>query len=191
MCSIQSLPPVWLASPSTGRRRSEIIDQTHTAKHQPLPTSGDDHINGGGGNDFLAGLAGNDVINGGSGSDTLIGGPGNDTLTGGGGHDTFVFNFSSDGVDTIKDFWSKDILQISASGFGGGLIAGAKPSLVSVSDVAAADHSGSHGYFIFDNAGADAGTLYWDPTGGTSEDAIAFAKLQGVSSLLPSDFHVV
>lgn len=47
------------------------------------------------------------------------------------------------------------------------------------------------GVFLFDNAGANKGTLYWDANGGSGADAIALAKLQGVSSLTPSDFHVV
>jgi hypothetical protein len=47
------------------------------------------------------------------------------------------------------------------------------------------------GYFIFDNAGASIGTVYWDATGGSGADAVPFAVLQGVTSLLPSDFHLV
>ncbi|MDJ0717087.1 MAG: calcium-binding protein, partial [Prochloraceae cyanobacterium] len=45
-----------------------------------------------------------DSINGGSGGDILEGGSGNDTLSGQSGADKFVFNSSSQGIDTIEDF---------------------------------------------------------------------------------------
>jgi hypothetical protein len=83
-----------------------------------------------------------------------------------------------------------DYLQISATGFGGGLGAGDLASLVTVADLAAAT-GGEGGYFIFDNSGDNVGTVYWDETGGTSDDAQAFARLAAGTPLLPSDFHVV
>ena len=77
-------------------------------------------LNGGAGNDTLDGGAGNDTLIGGAGNDTLIGGAGNDTLTGGAGADKFRFNFLSEKVDTIQDFfWPEgDKIEVSASGFG-------------------------------------------------------------------------
>ncbi|MCA2778027.1 MAG: pre-peptidase C-terminal domain-containing protein [Microcystis sp. M136S2] len=70
--------------------------------------------------DALAGVGGNDTINGGLGDDTIDGGAGNDTLTGGAGADKFRFNFLSEKVDTIQDFFSTqgDKIEVSASGFG-------------------------------------------------------------------------
>jgi len=62
--------------------------------------------------------------------------------------------------------------------------------LQTVADVANASSAGNTGYFIFDNSGTNSGTIYWDPTGGSSGDAVAFAKING-TTLLPSDFHVV
>ena len=50
---------------------------------------------------------------------------------------------------------------------------------------------GVGGYFIFDNAGPGSGTLYWDPTGGSGSDAVAFVQLVGVSSLQASDLHLL
>ena len=47
------------------------------------------------------------------------------------------------------------------------------------------------GTFIFDNAGPNQSTVYFDATGGSGADATPVAKLTGVSTLLPSDFHVV
>ena len=79
-------------------------------------------IVGGGGNDLLNGKDNYfDTLHGGTGSDTLDGGRGKDILTGGTGADRFIFNSVADGLDTITDFNSaeSDLIQISASGFGG------------------------------------------------------------------------
>jgi len=77
-------------------------------------------LTGNSGSNVLDGGLGNDSINGGDGVDTLIGGAGNDTLTGGAGADKFRFNFLSEKVDTIQDFfWPQgDKIEVSASGFG-------------------------------------------------------------------------
>jgi VCBS repeat-containing protein len=143
-------------------------------------------------NNTLTGTGESDTLNGGKGNDTLTGLGGPDNLTGGNGADIFLFNFANEGVDTITDFkvGGADKIRVSASGFGGGLVAGATVSLTTTGDFAGAFSAGSNGYFIFDNAGADSG-VYWDPTGGDSTDAVLFVKLSGVTSLLPSDFHVV
>ena len=79
-----------------------------------------DTITGNSTNNSLNGGAGNDTLDGGAGNDTLIGGAGNDTLTGGAGADKFRFNFLSEKVDTIQDFfWPEgDKIEVSASGFG-------------------------------------------------------------------------
>jgi hypothetical protein len=37
--------------------------------------------------------------------------------------------------------------------------------------------SGASGTFIYETGGLDAGTPYWDPSGGSADDAIALAKL--------------
>lgn len=70
---------------------------------------GDDLIYGNGGNDKLYGDAGNDIIWGGSGDDIIWGGSGNDTFWGGADKDTFVL-VRGQGVDTIMDFTSQDVL---------------------------------------------------------------------------------
>jgi hypothetical protein len=71
------------------------------------------------------------------------------------------------------------------------LTSGATATLVTAASATTASHGGTTGYFIFDNAGADAGTVLWDPTGGSGADAVVVTKLQGVTSLLPSDIHIV
>ena len=156
-----------------------------------LGSAFDDTITGSKVANAMKGGDGNDVLNGGAGDDLLFGGNGNDTLTGGTGADGFVFNTPNEGADTITDFVSgSDWLRIAASAFGGGLAAGQQPTLVTVED--RHDAPPSHtGTFIFDNAGADAGTLYWDADGGRTGDAKVIAHLTGVTSLTPSDFHIV
>lgn len=63
--------------------------------------------------------------------------------------------------------------------------------MLAVADVSTADNGGTDGYFIYDNAGLNAGTIYWDATGGSGSDAVAFAKITAGSALQPTDFHVV
>src|SRR5262245_59263147 len=105
---------------------------------------------------------------GGAGNDTSTGGAGNDRLTGGGGTDIFAFTCPTDGIDTIADFTSgQDVLQISAAGFGGGLVAGSLSADVFLADanpLATISASGD-GRFLFDIAGSGLGTLYWDADG--------------------------
>jgi VCBS repeat-containing protein len=156
---------------------------------------GDDQLSGGDGLDNLNGEAGNDVIAGGSdddflsggeGDDLLSGGSGSDVLTGGVGADIFDFQFASDGPDEITDLVSgTDKIQVSASGFGGGLVAGGAVSLVSGTDPTA---SNSTGQFLFDT---DDGRLLWDADGTGSGGAVLVATLSNIPSLQASDFAVI
>ena len=72
------------------------------------------------------GVDGDDTVVGKGGNDTLIGGTGADTLMPGNGKDTILYTspyFA--GVDEIQGFsFTDDTLAFSASGFGGGLVAG-------------------------------------------------------------------
>ncbi|MHC5673226.1 calcium-binding protein [Nostoc sp.] len=91
-----------------------------------------DNLTGGNGNDRLTGNAGANTLNGGSGDDNLdgrdgndilIGGLGRDILAGGAGADIFRYNSALEGGDIINDLNASqgDKIQVSASGFGGGL----------------------------------------------------------------------
>jgi serralysin len=137
------------------------------------------------------GGAGDDCIIGNEANNRITGGAGNDTLTGHAGVDTFVFLHPTDGVDTITDFSSVDLLAVSAAGFGGGLVAGGSVTLIMGADAATAFNEGAGGYFIFDNAGADAGTVFWDQNGAGGDDAVALVRLQNFNALQPGDFVVV
>ena len=156
-----------------------------------LTLTGHDAINGTG-NTLDNVITGNDAVNtlkGGDGNDTLIGGGGNDVLFGGAGADTFQFNAPGSGIDNVRDFThGADVLEILVADYGGGLVAGTDAIVVNAVSTASASHAGPGGYFIFDQSGAGATTLYWDATGGSGSDAVAVAKLTGVTSLSTSDF---
>lgn len=80
---------------------------------------GDDVLKGRGGDDVLYGGASDDALWGNDGDDILYGGAGNDTMKGGDGRDTFVFDESAfDGVDTIRDMRSNDMIEIRDVLFG-------------------------------------------------------------------------
>jgi Ca2+-binding RTX toxin-like protein len=139
----------------------------------------------------ITGTAAADNMQGGAGTDRLIAAGAADFLGGGSGPDTFVFNLPSEGMDTVSDFISgTDQLEISATGFGGGLTVGGAATLIEAADADSAFKAGANGYFIFDSDGADAGTVYWDANGDSGTDAVAIAQLVGVTSLLVSDFIV-
>ncbi len=107
-----------------------------------------DSLDGGSENDTLEGQAGFDVLIGGSGDDLLVGGSDNDTLTGCIGADRFRFDVgvNRQGIDTITDFDSEDVLELSQSvfglsqGMGTQIVAG---EFASVSSLASAETSGA------------------------------------------------
>jgi len=76
--------------------------------------------------DRLSGGAGHDVLDGGRYADRLSGGGGFDILTDGLGRDTFVFAAPRTDNDLITDWRPAqgDRIEIDASAFGGGLVAG-------------------------------------------------------------------
>jgi VCBS repeat-containing protein/ELWxxDGT repeat protein len=177
---------LYVYDPDTGG--VSLVDDLNpgSANAQPFGFTGVEIAGG----STLDGTAGDDLLVGGDDADRLTGGPGDDLLLGGDDADTLVFNTPADGVDTIGGFVSgEDMLEISASGFGGNLAAGQPVTLLTAADYAGVT-GGADGYFIYDTDGADAGTVYWDPTGGSAVDALAFATLQGNPALLASDFIV-
>ncbi len=155
--------------------------------------AGNDTVNGGSGNDTLLGSAGNDLLVGGAGADSLLGGADNDTLVGGAGADSMnggagadIFRFSTlaEAGDTIFGFRAADDqFEISAAGFGGGLVAGGSVALKSglVATTAGAQ-------FLFDRA---SGTLEWDADGVGGADALVIAHFMQSSQVTAADFIIV
>jgi Ca2+-binding RTX toxin-like protein len=142
------------------------------------------------GNDTLIGGAGNNRLVGSGGNDRLSGGAGTDTLTGGAGADAFVVNGPADGVDRITDFTpGTDFMEILGAAFNDQLVAGVTPTLITAASNTAAN-SGAQPYFIYDNFGANAGTLYCDANGGSGADAVAIAILTGTPVLAATDLHI-
>ena len=144
-------------------------------------------IYGNSGANTLTGTSDADNIEGGGGADRLVGGLGADTTWGGAGADTFVFNFSTEGKDTTDFISGVDTIEVSAAGFGGGLLAGGEVTLVTAASAAAATTGGADGYFIYSTGDK---TIYWDANGGSGADAV---ELLGIPSagVLASDFHLV
>lgn len=136
--------------------------------------------------DYIDGEAGDDTLSGGDGDDSLEGDGGNDILTGGAGVDLFVYNGTADGVDTITDFEvGVDKIQVSAGGFGGGLVAGGAVTFIAGSDpVGAADG----GVFLYDT---DDGRLWFDFDGDDGiGPGIHLATLIGAPNINADNFLV-
>lgn len=133
------------------------------------------------------GNGGNDLLTGGSGRDTLVGGRGNDTLIGGSNPDSFSFGSPTEGIDTISDFFVReDTILVSATGFGGGLVAGAAITadqfVLGTSAVDATDR------FIYNRAN---GALSFDLDGVGGASQVQIATLSTNLSLTNNDIFVV
>lgn len=149
-------------------------------------------VTGTSGNDTLLGGAGADTLTGGAGNDLLIGGPGADRLDGGLGLDTFRFNAPGEGVDTINGYViADDRIEVSAAGFGGGLLAGidllATGRYVENTTGRATSAAGI-GQFIFET---DAARLWWDADGAGGAAAVQVARLTGLTTLGAGEIVVI
>ena len=100
-------------------------------------------------------LSGNDTITGSVNGDTLAGYAGNDTISGGTGNDTFVFEASGNGIDTLADFASGDIIRINSAAFASAIIAG-DGSNVGANQVQLASSGGTTTLYIGTDATAGA-----------------------------------
>lgn len=125
--------------------------------------AGADTLVGGSGNGLLFGGEGNDSLSEGSGNDVLEGGAGADTMLGGSGNDIFVFNNASEGGDCIRDFKpTEDVIALSKAGFG----VADETQVVLVAGMGDTE-AGKPALHFQDTTGK----LYWDPTGGATDDA--------------------
>jgi hypothetical protein len=149
-------------------------------------SDGNDVILGGAGADQLEGNADHDLIYGEEGDDRIFGGLESDTLSGGQGDDTFVFLSPAEGGDTIGDFApGADKIEVSASGFGGGLAAGALAVNRLVNGTVATE---TFGQFLYNSA---TGQLAWDADGTGAGVAVLLATLSGAPAITAADFTVV
>ncbi|PSF38270.1 calcium-binding protein [Aphanothece hegewaldii CCALA 016] len=126
--------------------------------------AGIDTLFGNNGQDTLLGGNGNDILYGGLGNDILVGGLGNDKLTGGAGNDFFRFFSPAEGIDQINDYVViNDTIQVSAAGFGGGLVVGTLPAARFVIGAGATNavqrfiYNNLNGFFYFDQDGLGGG----------------------------------
>ncbi|MEH1768590.1 beta strand repeat-containing protein [Nostoc sp.] len=150
--------------------------------------SGNDTIIGGAGNDILtASYSGNNTLYGGFGNDILTGESGNDTLYGGDGIDTFNFYSYDEGFDRIYDFnAANEVIQVSSTGFGGGL----SPGILLASQFRiGTSATTSSQRFIYDST---TGGLFFDQDGSAGAFAkVQFAQLSAGLSLTENNFVVV
>jgi Ca2+-binding RTX toxin-like protein len=140
------------------------------------------------GNDTLLGGGGNDILLGGEGKDTLYGGDGDDTLDGGAGADVFRYLTPTDGGDTIEGFVSGvDRLQISITGFGGGL-SGSTLTAAQFTANSTGLATGAGGQFVYQT---DAGMLWWDADGSGVGAQVSIGTFSSLPFLTASDFTLI
>lgn len=137
--------------------------------------------------DNIIGSNNSDLLFGYNGNDLLTGGKGDDILYGGDGTDTFAFNNYNQGIDTLVDFDTTDeVIQVSATGFGGSLAVGtlsAGKFTIGSSATAIAQR------FIYDNI---TGALFFDQDGSAGAfNQVQFAQLSSGMSLKATHFVVV
>ncbi|NEO36602.1 MAG: matrixin family metalloprotease [Moorea sp. SIOASIH] len=144
-------------------------------------------INGNSASNYIWSGRGHDTLNGGAGDDILYGGTGNDVLSGGTGADKFFFNITTEGIDYITDFVSQqgDKLQISASGFGSGLVQGILDVGQFVLGAAALD---TNDRFIYDRS---SGLLSFDADGSGTLGAVQVANFSNKTALTNTDILIV
>jgi serralysin len=135
------------------------------------------------------GNAGDNTIYGyGVGDNIIDGGDGIDNLFGGAGNDTFILSKNS--ADNIGDFGvGNDKLQISASDFGGGLIANtsllSNQWLLGTGDTVATDISQR---FIYNSSNGD---LFFDIDGSDATAKVKIATLAGNPNLGVGNFSIL
>jgi Ca2+-binding RTX toxin-like protein len=163
----------------------DAAGDSYTNIHNVQGSAYADTIYGDNSGDTLTGGAGADTIVGGSGNDVIVGSAGADILTGGLGANQFRYNTASEGGDTITDFVAaqRDKIYVSASGFGGGLVAGA----LSASQFADGAANAATGQFVWVAATHD---LYWDSDGTGATAPKLIATLTGVTTLTAASIQV-
>jgi Ca2+-binding RTX toxin-like protein len=153
--------------------------------------SANNTITGNTGNNTLTGGDGIDTLTGGTGNDILVGGTGADILTGGIGSDIFRFNIANEGLDNIKDFKvaELDIIQVSAAGFGGGLVVGNLDVSQFISGAGITSANSSSQRFIYNTTN---GALFYDADGNAvGSSAVQIATLTGLPAINNSHIAII
>ena len=168
----------------------EALGDTYSSIENLLGSSFNDRLVGDGASNVLTGGGGGDTLIGNNGDDKLIGGLGADTLNGGAGKDLYIYLAPNEGSDLIQGFVAKDDqIQISASGFGGGLVAGQKlvagVTFISNTNPVAPTSAGT---FLYDT---DAQDLFWDANGSTPGGIVKIAHFDSPVALKADDFDIV
>lgn len=170
------LQVMYIDKPVDGGKGDDIVRGGYTA----------DDLSGGKGSDVMLGGSGDDSLKGGQGNDTIVGGAGADQLNGGAGLDTFRYAKASEGGDVIRGFSvADDTIEVSAAGFGGGLVAGALDASRFVVGTAATQATGQFVYALLQ------GELYWDADGTGSGAAVLVADFAGNPYLSAADIVVI
>jgi Ca2+-binding RTX toxin-like protein len=131
---------------------------------------------------LLKGLEGDDSLTGGGGDDTLLGGLGGDLLDPGFDADVIRFDSAAEGGDLVASYaGSDDSVEISAAGFGGGLVAGM--DLVATGRYAenatgTATSAAGVGQFVLDTT---TGVLRWDVDGTGAAAAMDIVDITGAT----------
>ena len=162
----------------------------HQYAETVIGSTGNNQIDGQGGDDSLSGGLGADVLTGGIGNDRLVGGGGIDTVAGGRGRDVFVLDNQLGSRDFIADFaQGTDKLEISASVFGGGLVAGTRLKSGQFLSNTSGDAADRGDRFIYDTT---MGVLHYDPDGTGAAANISIALFGAPIPLLErSDILIV
>src|SRR4029079_7818418 len=160
-------------------------------------TSAAEILVGDGNANTFNGAGGGDVILAGAGDDILIGGGGSDYMQGGAGADHFRYNAPSEGgaffnqlgADHIRDFSAADSIDILASAFGGGLVAGTDATGPGVFGSSADNTFGSATERFHFNTATN--TLLYDSNGSTAGGTqVALAVLEN-STVGAAQIHMV
>lgn len=161
---------------------------------EPIPTAGDDLLEGTNGSDRIRGLEGNDTIKGVGGSDRLFGNAGNDilvggaqadVLTGGAGADQFRFYAPNQGVDLITDFGrGADQLALQGARFGGLQSGTLDRSAFAVG--ARAIQASTRVIF-----NSQTNSVWFDRDGSGTASAVLFAQFENEASLSPEEIRIL
>ncbi|HAZ44849.1 MAG TPA: hypothetical protein DDW76_22130 [Cyanobacteria bacterium UBA11369] len=166
------------------------LEMLYLLGNNPIDGTGnnlDNRIQGNAAANILNGASGNDTLIGAGGNDLLVGGLGNDSLNGGAGADRFRFNSPNEGIDNIADFSLSqgDSIAISASGFGGGLVAGV--GITTEQFVLGTTATDAFDRFIYNGA---TGALFFDADGTGTIAAVQIATLNNRVAINNTHFSV-